>query len=860
MTRRPSHHTPQAAPHNGPVSFHLSMPHWWPSVMAAWGLCATGMTPVWAQAPAATPEAALAPVVIVGTTPLPGTPLEKKQVPAPVQTADAQALEDSQARDLADFMAQHLGSVHVNEIQGNPYQLDVNYRGFTASPLLGTPQGLSVYMDGMRMNQAFGDVMSWDLIPKAAIGSMTLMPGSNPLFGLNTLGGALVVQTKDGLSHPGTSLKAMVGSNAHRSLELTHGGRNDQGLHWFGTANLARDRGWRDDSPSDVQQWFGKVGWVGNRTQWAISAAHANNELNGNGLQDQRLLDQNWRSVYTHPDITRNRSTLLNATLQHEWDSGLSFSGTLYARRIRTSTYNADINEGSLDQSVYQPSVADRAALTKAGYTGFPTSGATAANTPFPFWRCIAQALQNDEPGEKCTGLINQTQTTQSQYGLSGQWSWRGTMAGQPNQTTVGAAYDTSRVQFHQTAELGYLTANRGVTGVGAFADGVTGGDVDGVPYDSRVNLNGRSRVASVYAMHTQRLGEAWHLTAAGRYNHQSIRNTDLIHAADTPASLSGEHRFHRLNPALGLTYAPSKALTAYAGYSEGSRSPSTIELGCANPEQPCKLPNAMAGDPPLQQVVTRTWELGVRGTTSEGWNWQAGAFSATNRNDILFVADDQAGFGYFKNFGKTRRQGIELGADTRMGAWRLGVQYAWLDARFESAEVLNGTGNSSNEDAQAGRKGLESTIAVRPGDRIPLIPRHVLKWQIGYQINPAWSVGVGVVHQSGMLARGNENNAHQADGTYYLGAGETKPFTVVNLKVQYKPSAKMTWFFKIDNLFDRRYVTAAQLGPAGLNAQGQFVARALPAVNGQFPVAQTTFVAPGAPRTVWLGLKYIFD
>ena len=84
-------------------------------------------------------------------------------------------------------------------MQGNPFQPDVNYRGYTASPLLGTPQGLSVYMDGVRLNQPFGDVVSWDLIPRLAICHRSpLMPGSNPLFGLNTLGGALAMQTKDG--------------------------------------------------------------------------------------------------------------------------------------------------------------------------------------------------------------------------------------------------------------------------------------------------------------------------------------------------------------------------------------------------------------------------------------------------------------------------------------------------------------------------------------------------------------------------------------------------------------------------------------------------------------------------------------
>ena len=89
-------------------------------------------------------------------------------------------------------------SVDINEAQGNPSQTDINYRGFTASPLLGTPQGLSVFLDGVRINEPFGDVVNWDLIPQAAISTIQLIPGSNPTFGLNTLGGAIAVTTKNG--------------------------------------------------------------------------------------------------------------------------------------------------------------------------------------------------------------------------------------------------------------------------------------------------------------------------------------------------------------------------------------------------------------------------------------------------------------------------------------------------------------------------------------------------------------------------------------------------------------------------------------------------------------------------------------
>ncbi|MBY0464482.1 MAG: TonB-dependent receptor, partial [Burkholderiales bacterium] len=452
----------------------------------------------------------------------------------------------------------------------------------------------------------------------------------------------------------------------------------------------------------------------------------------------------------------------------------------------------------------------------------------------------------------------NQTQTAQRNHGLSGQWTWRNTLAGNPSQTTVGAAYDASQVSFNQTAQLGYLNPDRTVTGVNSFADGVNGGDVDGEPYDSRVKLSGRTQVASLYAANTLTFNH-FHLTTSARYNHNRISNTDLIHSG-TAASLSGDHRFSRLNPSVGLTYAPSKALVAYAAYNEGSRAPSTIELGCANPDQPCKLPNAMAGDPPLKQVVTKTIEGGVRGMTDAGLTWNVGAFRAVNHDDIQFVADDQAGFGYFKNMGKTRRQGLEWGLSGKVGALKLGANLTWLDATYQSTETFNGTGNSSNSSATSGVRGIDGSITVRPGDRIPLLPRQILKLSAAYKASPTLSFGASVLSQGSMYARGNENNAHQPDGVYYLGSGKVERFTVVNVSVNYKPVPRVELFFKVDNLFNTHYKTSAQLGSTGFDKNGNFVARPFAPVAGQYPVQQATFYAPGAPRSFLLGLKYLFD
>ena len=797
-------------------------------------------------------------VTVIEAAPLPGVDLPIEKIPAPVQTATSDEIERAKALDVSSFLTRRFNAVFANEVQNNPFQPDINYRGYTASPLLGTPQGLSVYMDGVRLNQPFGDVVSWDLIPRLAISTTTIMPGSNPLFGLNTLGGALAIQTKNGATAPGTSVQAIYGSDVRRSLEFEHGGRKSSGLNWYVAGNLFKEDGWREESPSDVRQIFGKLGWKQAADEFFVTIGHADNSLNGNALQEIGSLGRDYASIYTKPDTTENRSTFLNVTGRRSLNSWVALSGNFYYRDIHTNTLNADINENSLDQTVYQPNAAEQAALAAAGYTGFPTSGENASNTPFPFWRCVANGLRNDEPAEKCNGLINRSETSQDNAGGFGQMTMRHAFTGGSNQFTAGGGYDRSKADFVQSTELGYLNPDRSVTGIGAFADGETGGEIDGEPFDTRVDLDGVIQTFSLYATNTVSLSQKWNITVSGRYNRTTVRNLDAIEPGGGPTSLDGDHEFSRFNPAAGVTFSPSTDVNVYGGYSEGSRAATSIELGCANPEQPCKLPNAMAGDPPLDQVVTRSWEAGARGTYRRV-NWNAGVFRSDNHDDILFVLSDRTGFGYFRNFGQTRRKGLELGAHSQIGRVTIGAGYTFLAATYESDETVNGESNSSNAEAEAGEPGIEGSIAIVPGDRIPLVPRHMFKAYADIPIGSKLSLDVDLQAASSSLARGNENNLHEPDGTYYLGPGSVPGYAVVNLGAGYQLTSWVQIVSQVTNLFDRKYYSAGQLGPFGFTDTGNFIARPLPPIDGEFPVRHATFYAPGAPVRMWFGTRLKF-
>lgn len=795
---------------------------------------------------------------VVGTTPLAGGDLSPEQIPAPVQLATQEDLQKSGSLDLSDFLNRRLGDVNVNENQGNPFQPDVNYRGYTASPLLGTPEGISVYMDGVRLNQPFGDVVSWDLIPKIAISEVTLIPGSNPMFGLNTLGGAISLETRDGHSNPGAMIQVSGGSYGRRAVEGEYGGASKNGLNWYVAGNLFHEDGWRVKSPSDVRQAFGKLGWQRAKTVISLSFAYGDNSLTGTGLQEQRFLAQNYAGGYTYGDVTTNRSPFVNLSVRHAATSRLTFSGNGYFRYIRADAINPNLNPNSLDQSVYQPTPADQTALTAAGYIGFPAAGANATNTPFPFWPCLAQVIQLAEPINACDAILIRSFTKQNNYGLSGQLTWTTGSGKRRNQLTAGSGWDRSSLQFQQSTQFGYINPDRTITSVNSYQDGST--TDNGAPVDTRVNLHGLPQTWSIYAIDTFSIGNAWNFMVSGRYNRTAIDNRDRISPAAGPGSLTGQYIFDRFNPSAGVTYSPTASVNLYFSYAEASRAPTSIELGCADPNNPCNLPNALTSDPPLQQVITKTLEAGIRSGAGESrLTWSAGWFRASNHNDLSFVADNQTGNGYFKNFGRTLREGVEVHLSGRIRRFTLGGDYTFLNATYQSPETLNGSSNSASDAALSGSPGFAGVIQIQPGDRIPLVPQHMLKAFADVQVTGKISADLDFLAVSSSYARGNENNQSVPDGVYYLGPGISPGYGVLNLEARYQVRKQLQIFAQVNNILDHHYYTAAQLGATGFSNQGTFLARPLPPVNGNYPLVSATFYAPGAPIGAWGGIRVTF-
>jgi outer membrane receptor protein involved in Fe transport len=735
----------------------------------------------------------LAPTVeVIGVSPIRGLDVPRDDIPSPVQSLNARTLEDNRAQSLPELFNSRLNGVSANVTTGNPYQTDVNYRGFTASPLLGTPQGLSVYQDGVRINEAFGDVVHWDLIPRAAIAGIDLIPGSNPLFGLNTLGGALSITTKSGLTHTGASLETGIGSHGRRELEAEIGRKfGDIGL--YATASTFSEDGWRDHSPSRVNQAFAKLSQQRGNLEWDLSYTGARTDLIGNGLLPDTMLDQDRSSIFTRPDNARNQLDMLNLTASYWLDERTRLTGLLYHRDQKVRTLNGDANDDFEDDL---------------------------------------------DPAE--TAVNNRTRTDQRSWGAALQWA----RSDEHNHLALGTTLDRSRSRFEQSSQTGTFDATRGVVNV---AD-----------EELENRLSGTTRSWSIFVSDTWKILPSLALTGSLRYNSTHVVTDDKLNPV--APNLDGDYTYRKLNPALGAAWTVSPAFTLFANATQGNRAPSPIELGCADPANPCSLPNAMQADPYLKQVVTRTLEAGARGKI-DGVRWNATVFRANNRDDILFVGTSTSA-GYFTNFGKTRREGIELGTATDIGTLALRADYSYVKATYQNATCLLGENNSTRgQSAQCTAGGQDDEILVQSGDRIPGIPLHSLKLGADWRVTGQWTLSADLVAFSSQYLRGNENNAHRAgtatdingETRNFLGSGQAAGYTVVNLATRYKFDKQWTLAARINNLFDKRYASAGALAENPFDAAGRFQ------INPD-DWTHESFTAPGAPRSIFVGLSLAFD
>ena len=750
------------------------------------------------------PAASMAKVEIVGIAPLNGPGIDRDLLPYPVQTATDTGVRKSGGENLSEFLARNLSGVNTNEVSGSPFQNDITFRGFRASPVLGSAQGISVYLDGVRVNEPFGDVINWDMLPEAAIGNVLLSPGANPLYGLNTLGGALAFTTKSGLTHPGGEAELSMTDRGRRRADLAYGWRHPGGWHGFAGATLFDDDGWRDHSDGHLANAFVKIGRSLGATDLSASFLGGRSRLLGNGLLPELLYRDDRRAVYTHPDTTRNRLIQGTLNLTHRFSTDSELNAVAYARNSRRDTVNGDASE---DYDDYVEDCED----------GFDADGA-----PLEPDGC---AYTRDEGAALHAGVLNTTSTRQDSEGASIAFTARRGVA----RLDVGASIDHSDVDYMQYEQEAFMTPGREVIGDPAEESELSSG------------VSGKSRTYGVYAAASLTLAVGTQLNASLRYNRARVTNTLVDEDGTQPTE---RFTYSRLNPALGLTHRLGPLATVYANIAQSNRVPTVIELGCADPERPCRLPVGLQADPYLKQVVARTIEAGVRGHTGGGSDSGSYALSlhrTVSDDDILFFTSPSRQ-GYFSNFERTRRQGLDATVSRQSGRLGLQLSYSYLQAIYDAdGELFTGARH----------------VRVRSGTPIAALPRHTAKFALDWEPDPRWNLGADLHVVSSLVTNGNEDGLiddPEEDEAPERADWRIAGHGLLTLRATYRPAQQWELFMRVSNVLDRRHETFGTVAP-DLFPHGRLIRPH----EEPGDAANARFVAPGAPRTLVAGLRYRF-
>lgn len=772
-------------------------------------------------------------VNVVDNTPLSGTGIDADKVPGAVTVISSEQFNRLFSFSTTDALFQYTPSANTTDVQGNSFFQDFRYRGFAASPLQGTPQGIAVYQNGIRVNEAFGDTVNWDLIPEVAISQAEVF-SNNPVFGLNALGGAVSIQMKNGFNYHGFEGSLQGGSFGQIGGSLQYGGEKD-GFGVYIAADAVREDGWRKQSASELARFYGDLGWKGDKAEVHLVGSFATNSLGVVGPTPVQMLATDYTSVYTWPQTTSNDMGMLALNGRYDITDTWQLQGNVYVRRFKQS--HVDGNDAELDEcsNTWNTGVGDtKMCLDAEDFNGPPGGGTPATNPLYAKFR--GQMVLYDQNGKTVPfgeladgylyGVINRTWTDTTTYGGSVQAVSTDKLIGHDNYFVIGGSVDTSTINFKSNTELGVTDlATLQVIGTGTYLSNLPNYTLPDAyqAFYTPVNLDATTTYYGLYATNAFDMTDRATLTVGARLNVAAISMED---ASGVAPQLNGDYTFSRINPLIGLTYKITSEATAYAGYSESNRAPTPLELNCADPNRPCLLENSLVADPPLEQVVSHTYEAGLRGTgklLGGDMQWKLGIYRVDSDDDIIALASEQTGYGYYTNVPATRRQGFEAGFQYVNGPWKLYANYAYIDATFQFSGFLASPNNPV---------AIDGEVYVTPGDHMPGIPQQTLKLGVDYMITPKWMVGGDIIAASSQYYVGDEANQNPMLPGYWI----------ANIRTTYQVTPNVQIFGLINNLFDENYATYGTYFDTGYLGLSN-------------PQMQT----PGQPLAAYAGIKATF-
>jgi iron complex outermembrane receptor protein len=742
-------------------------------------------------------------ITVIGTSPLPGSGVALAKIPANVQVLNAAQIDRTGVPSLTAALLENIPSVTVNDTSGNLFQPDILFRGFTASPVAGTGQGLAVYVNGARFNDPFGETVNWDLIPSVAINSVEV-EASNPVFGLNALGGSVNVQLKNGFTTHGGDLTAYGGSFDRGAGILEYGHQSGNFAAYF-AGEATSDGGYRQTQASQVYRLYTDLGWRDNGAEIHLGITAADNTLGNPGAAPVQAIDDQPTAIFTAPNNVFNKYVAVNLNATYALSDSTSVQGVAYYQDLSQRISNGTTVE-------VQP--CDNGTGALCNDDGSPVTGRGGITVP---------DFLNGAP---YSGLVVEGLDAHG-YGASTQLTNDATVFGMKNHLVVGGSMDGSDSVFDARSELGgYNLLNGFFIGPGTTQDQPS----EGV---EPVTVATTTRYYGLFLADLLTVLPNLDLTLNGRFNNAEINLYDKLGTA-----LDGQHSYSRFNPSVGLTYHILPGLQAYASYSEANRAPTPTELSCSSAANPCSLLNFFIGDPNLKQVVARTVEAGLRGQVANigggRLSWNADYYRTSDDDDLIFETTSyNPNLAYYTNAGKTLRQGVEANLHFDTARLHAVLGYAFTNATFRTPLLL-GSGSNPFSDANGNEQ-------VVPGDRIPGIPLHRGTAAGDYKITDRWDVGASSTLTTSQYRFGDEANlAKQIGGVILL-----------NLNTSYRITDTIAVFGLINNITDRHYATYGSFGPVG----------DIPWPASQFPggVTDPRTESPGPPLSGYGGIRVTF-
>ncbi len=738
------------------------------------------------------------------------TLIDRDKVPSNTEVLTSADFDHARSVSLLDSLNGGLPGVSLGDQSGNAFQRDLNYRGFVASPVPGTPQGLAVYQNGVRINESYGDVVNWDFIPEMAINKLSLVP-SSPIFGLNAIGGALTIDMKNGFTYQGTEVQALAGSYGRRSAGA-QSGVQDGNLSAYVAFDATNDAGWRQfSSASELRRMYLDVGARNDTTEFHVNFTGADNNLGAAAATPIQMLNQNYASVYTYPQSTHLQLAFVTSSLSYTASDTLSFQSNAYYRGF----WQAHVDGNGTDAMP----------CGRAPTTFCIDGGPLNLNNPL---------LPDNLPANAFLGETDRNWTATNSFGGTAQATDTANILDHGNHLTLGVSVDHGHTQFHGDSELGTIDQNLNVTGAGVFIDQPL---ADITP----VHVLALNTYTGLFATDTFDVTSRFSITAGARFN---IAQINLMDETGANPLLNSSSRYERLNPTIGGTYKITPNFTIYAGYSEANRAPTPLELGCSSPTTPCMIDNFLIADPPLKQVVSHTYEAGLRGSFGASdktgrLTWGLGVFRTSLTDDIINVASTVPMFGYFQNIQKDLREGIEAKLNYRVARWNAYANYTYVDATYQT-NVLLSSPNNPFADANG-------NIMVTPGDHIPAVPAHRFKAGAEYNITDAWKFGADVNMVGSQYLIHDDANQNP----------QVSPYAVVNLHTSYQVNKYIEVFGLVNNLFNTHYYatgTFAEVnGGTGIynsNTSGN---------NAFLNLTDPRTYLPGMPFAAYAGLRAKF-